>query len=382
MGDLDGDGIADLAIGSPDFTFAALGSYAMGRVDVLSGATNLPLYHLDVDTENFERAAQTLVNMGDIDGDAINDLLISSSSERIAYVVSGVDGHLLYSIYPDNFSHPDDFDIIADLNGDQIPEIVAGFWSESFDPTGPALLFQTGFMRIFDGADGSLMLELHGQRNFQGFAAKVLGASDLNGDGIGDLVTIDKGFGLGNFALRAHSGVNGEELFTVRDQRVNTLSEISIDNLDDFNGDGTPDLLLSGHTFENAAGHATGFTAILSGADGSRLHEILGAGYPWPGRKAANLGDVNGDGVADFGISLPIDVNGESHLGVEVYSGADASLITLIDSGQESWYSHSLAPVSDRDGDGISDLMLGIGDSNTYTESWDSDGEVQIWAVH
>jgi len=382
MGDLNGDGVADLAIASPEHAFPELLTYATGRVDVISGASNLPLYRVDVNPNSFDTAGTTLLNMGDLDGDGINDLWIGAAGRPIAFTVSGADGSLLYRIVAEHFRFATSFDTIDDLNNDGKPEVVVGFWSDSVTLPSSELLFQTGRVQIFDGADGSVMIDVHGHHSFQGFGGRVLNAGDLDGDGVSDIIIIDQGFGLGNFAIRAFSGADGHSLYIVRDQRVNTLSQISIDQLDDFNADGVPDLLLSAHTFENAAGHATGFTAILSGSDGSSLHEIFGPGYPWPGRNAANVGDVSGDGIRDFAVGEPLSVNGVEHLGVKLYSGADASLLAVIDSGQSSWTGHSLSGCSDRDGDGVGELVLGIPQSTRNGVPWESLGEVLIYALH
>lgn len=383
MGDLDGDGIRDWAVGSPFFPPSQPLSYSSGRVEIISGATLLPLYHLDADPDAFEIIGEQLLNLGDLDGDGKDDLLISGNGPANAYVVSGVDGAFLYRIPAQGVQTASSYTIIEDVNGDQLPEIAIGFWAESYHlhSTGE-LMFQAGLIKVIDGATGSRIFEVRGQHDFQGLGSKVLGAGDLDGDGVGDVISMEQGFGLGNFKLRAFSGTDGHALYTVGDERINTVTEISLAMLDDFDGDGTPDLMLSGHTFENAAGNATGFTSILSGRNGTELHRILGRSYLWPGNKASQVGDVNGDGLRDFAVGQPLAVNGIDHFSVHVFSGADASLLAIIDTGDPEYWGHSLSATSDQDGDGIDDLMIGIPNASAGSSTWYGYGALLIYALH
>lgn len=384
MGDLDGDGIADYAATSAGFEFQRA-EWGLGRVEVLSGASGQLLFARDSRGDIDFTLGSMLLNMGDINGDGINDLFISASGPISAYIVSGLDGSIIYRMSNEGgFIFPTSIDGLEDINGDGVREMIMGYWSETYsDQPSGAFHFQAGAVRVFDGATGELLLYIHGNTEFQGLGLQVREIGDLDGDGRNDILTVDAGFGLHNFALRAHSSADGSEIFTRFDTRIDTLASINIDGLGDFNADGTPDILLSVQTRPNQLGHSAALTFILSGIDGSSLEVIRGRSYGFPGRLVRTIGDFDGDGKRDFALGEPLLVNGVDHYSVRVISGADASELAVIDTGVESYFGATFAPLSDQDGDGISDLMIGLPSSELLTSGEGFRfGEVQIYALH
>lgn len=95
LGDVDGDGRADLLTGYP------LGGY----VQVLSGQTALPVLHVPFlnvrndETRNFGAVADVI---GDVNGDSYPDFVVGCDNEldkrpgRV-WVFSGIDGRLLFA---------------------------------------------------------------------------------------------------------------------------------------------------------------------------------------------------------------------------------------------------------------------------------------------
>ena len=81
------------------------------------------------------------------------------------------------------------------------------------------------------------------------------------------------------------------------------------------------------------------------------------------GEIAAPLDDLNGDGIRDFILGAPNETVGDADFAgsAYVYSGADGSLILAI---QEDKTFHqlgsSVAPMSDLDGDGVGEFLLGV----------------------
>lgn len=382
MGDLDGDGISDYATTSAGFDFQRT-EWGDGRVEVISGATQQLIFARDARGDIDFTLGSMLMNLGDINGDGINDLFIHATGPVSAYIVSGLDGSIVYRMVNDPvFLFPESMDTLDDLNGDGVGEFVLGYWGETHsDPASGTFVFQTGAIRIFDGATGEMLQLLYGETDFQGFGKQVRGVGDLDGDGIGDLATVDAGFGLHNFAIRAYSSVNGALLFEQKETRIDTLASVNLDGLDDFNNDGTPDLLLSVETRENQNGHFAALTSVLSGIDGKPLAILRGRTYPWEGRLARAIGDFNGDGKQDFAIGEPLLVGAVDHYSVRIFSGHDASVLAVIDTGVTNAFEATFAPLADQDGDGISELMIGLPNSelNTAGQGFRF-GEVQIYA--
>lgn len=85
-GDVDGDGHADLAVGS--YTYSGAGITRAGRVSVFSGRTGEALVRYDGATAEGNFGYDT-VGMGDLDGDRRQDLVVSSAPLNRVDLVAG-----------------------------------------------------------------------------------------------------------------------------------------------------------------------------------------------------------------------------------------------------------------------------------------------------
>jgi hypothetical protein len=145
----------------------------------------------------------------------------------------------------------------------------------------------------------------------------------------------------------------------------------SLAALDDLDADGVADFALGdpGYTASGAAN--SGQVLILSGADGSTLHSLLGtpaAGQAF-GTALAAL-DADGDGVSDLAVGAP-GGNGA----VWIFSGADGSVlqaITAASPGTGSRFGQALANAGDQNADAKDDLFAGAPGAGTLT------GAVQV----
>ena len=94
---------------------------------------------------------------------------------------------------------------------------------------------------------------------------------------------------------------------------------------------------------------------MYSGMTRERLHTVSGG--TMYGYSMTSLGDVDGDGFADFAAGTPFD---NSNTGVvDVISGLDFSVIyTLTGNAAGDYFGWNLASAGDTDGDGVQDLMI------------------------
>jgi len=99
---------------------------------------------------------------------------------------------------------------------------------------------------------------------------------------------------------------------------------VSASALGDVDGDGFDDFLIGDHRFDAACcGPTDGKVRIISGADGSVLHEHVGDENRI-GSEVADVGDLNSDGVTDYAVGVFLSNNEDE---VFVYSGLDGSLL-------------------------------------------------------
>jgi len=139
-GDTNGDGRADLLVGSPGFlaNFDVLNPVpSPGFVELLSGADASLLRRFDEPTGSDEEFGQSLLSLGDVNGDGRADFAIGAPAHVYAAFVPGAD-----------------------------------------DP---------GHVYAYSGADGSPLWTASGVLSHAGFGFSMSALPDLDGDGVADL---------------------------------------------------------------------------------------------------------------------------------------------------------------------------------------------------
>lgn len=123
----------------------------------------------------------------------------------------------------------------------------------------------------------------------------------------------------------------------------------------DVDGDGIEDVITSAPFAAGADGPAGGVVSVYSGADGQPLHRIAGSNGEGLGISVAAAGDLNGDGRADFAAGT---LGGEC---ARVWSGADGKVLLEL-RGEEpgAQFGRAVAAAGDWNADGVPDLLLSI----------------------
>jgi hypothetical protein len=226
-------------------------------------------------------------------------------------------------------------------------------------------------------AGGTLVWEKAGTDPSGSFGSAVANAGDINGDGRDDVLVV---VGIVTPGGRVHvlSGLDGSVLrtFTGNSSNINAATLGAVASAGDFNSDGTPDLLLGARAGYNLVYGEHGYIIVVSGAPGCDgrsfaancgssldtcvLQHICGsAGGDTFGGNLANVGDVNGDGVADILAGLP-GTFGASAGAAKLFSGATGALLFSGAGGAPpEGYGSTVAAVGDMTRDGVPDFAIG-----------------------
>jgi len=342
VGDLNGDGIADLLIGAASAGAGAGSAYLVyGGANAALSNGILNLDNVAAGTGGFkimgenagDTAGLSVASAGDINGDGYGDLLIGAynndaggSNAGAAYVVYG-------GLNPALSNGVIDLDTIA-----------AG----------------TGGFKIVGEAAGS----------YAGF--NVAAAGDINGDGIGDLIVgaihDNAGGSAAGAAYVVYGGANaalsngilnldtvavGTGGFKIIGENAQDNAGYNVSSAGDVNGDGYADLMVG--AFQNGAGGTNAGAAYLiyGGSNAALVGGILNldlvaagtGGFKITGENAGDhagasvtTADLNHDGYSDLIVGADLNDGGGSDSGAAyvIYGGGKLGLILNGTSGSDT----------------------------------------------
>ncbi len=322
VGDLDGDGVSDVAVSGPDEDTQVGGPLVIdaGQVHLYSGATGAFIRtYASPRPETDAYFGDAILPAGDRDGDGTPDFYVPASRETVGgvenvgrvYLLSGATGEEIASFTSPNPSDGGEFGFdlgrLGDLTGDGVGEVGVSARGETVD--GLAL---AGRLYAFDGATDALVLT-------------ITSPSPLR----------EAGFGY------------------------------TSDDAGDVDGDGVPDIVVGAPFRDTSAGDLAGLLYIVSGADGSAIRTIASPNavtLGFFGRWAAGLGDVTGDGVPDVATGANGEPTQGTYLGrAYVISGATGEVAVELRSPDEQplgFFGELVEAVPDLDGDGLDDLIV------------------------
>ena len=356
LGDLDGDGIPDLAVGSDGDEGGGLNRGAVWILFLDSDGSVKSEQKIDDTVGGFGGALSnadlfgvSLDSPGDLDGDGVVDLVVGAwfdddgglnrgalwilfldtdgtvnSEQKISQTAGGFGGALANG---DGLGYS--VDTLGDLNGDGVPELAVGamYDGDGGNHAGAVWI-------LFLNSDGTVKREQKISPSAGGFTGPispgdmfgvgVAALGDLDGDGVPDLaVGADNDDDGGNnrgamwiLFLNSDGTVKGERKLSSTSGNLGSLDDddyfaLSLASIGDLDGDGREELTVSAiGDDDGGSGHGAIYILFLN-PDGTvrARHKISDTEGGFGGTLGANhflgyaldrIGDLDGDGVCDL----------------------------------------------------------------------------------
>lgn len=363
VGDVNGDGYDDLAVGAPE------ANSGRGAVYVYNGGAAGPDGVADVTLPGSATAlrfGQFIVGAGDLDSDGYDDIAVLSddSSGQRAYVIYGSvagpgngsrSNRVLRSGGTDGFGfayipHPP-FDRLGDTNGDGYDDL---------------LLTADHGIRVYYGSASGIpatagTIVPEDNPTYTGWVPYAGG--DLNRDGYADLAVIheDTEYGIAYELQYFYGSATGVATTGVASTTIPQSTDYSVAAKGDVSGDGIADLayvtsdiwFFAGRNRRNPRATPTSEVGPIDGLS-------------FDGYRARLLGDTNGDGNAELAVSDA----GVIHVYGGNATGFDEIPIETIETDWQEW-----GPAGDLDGDGFADLVY-VTDAAELTVHYGSDADI------
>ncbi len=367
MGDVNGDGVPDYAVGAPHaWKFAGIGLVTadVGATEIRSGANGAVLQSLK-GVGSKDALGTSVAAVMDLTGDGVPELLagapfaysVTATDAGEAYVQSGGTGSLVYTLGGIQTDSEFGAAVAAgDVNLDGRQDFGVGM---------PGYGSDGGRVRVYSGLNGATVLF------DKTFAAghrlgTALAMGDLSADGRADVIAgapFDDVVASNDGRVVAWAGNTGLSLWNAWGNTANDRFGLVVSVVGDVNGDGRLDVAAAAPLTSSTGATNGGYVRVLDGVNGATLWSASGALNEVLGTSVSGAGDVDLDGRADVLVGahqFPLTVIPAGNGFARVYSGdSGAPIETALGIELASGFGAAVAGIGDATGDGIPDAVVG-----------------------
>lgn len=307
-----------------------------GYAYAFDGVNSSKLLELDINANIDDRFGYAVSWLGDISGDGKADIIIGipwktgkkctednpevKNKENKQYqgevmVFDGANGTALLTLNnPEACKAASYFGQavagMGDINGDAKSDIAVGVPMQKVGDNNTQ-----GQVLLFSGADGALIKTLNNpDPQSNAYFGRSIASSDIDGDGIPDIITgapfQDVGGNIDQGKVYLFNGLNGSVIrsFDNPSPQAGSWFGASLAVINDVSGDGKPDILISAPSQDVGSNNDQGQVFIMNSSDGSliaTLNDPTPQAGSFFGLALAAAGDPNGDGKPDILVGAP-----------------------------------------------------------------------------
>jgi len=337
-GDVDRDGHADVLVGLPGDG----ARWDVGRAWVLSGRDGAFLWRLE-GVQPRDLFGTSVAGVGDVDRDGFDDVAVGAPMERRLYhaagsvrVFSGRTGAVLHDIGGADYNDQLGRQVagVGDVDLDLFPDFAA---AAPLDDDGAP---DAGSVRVYSGQSGAILHTFDGATLFEQLGSALAGAGDVDADGRPDLIVgtpFDGRAGASSGSAVVLSGRDGSEIWSAHGAGPETFFGSAVAGVGDVDGDGFADFVVGGYGADEK-GSESGMATLYSGIDGAPMHSVFGERTgDGLGRAVALVGDLDRDGLGDFVVGAPASDGTAAGLGsVRAHNGCPVRARSFCSSSQSS----------------------------------------------
>ncbi|HQO19583.1 MAG TPA: FG-GAP-like repeat-containing protein [Acidobacteriota bacterium] len=375
-GDVNGDGYADVIVGAYGANSQAGKAYLyLGGPSGLSSSAGW--------TRSGEAASNrfgwSVATAGDVNGDGYSDVIVSAigangwAGKAYLYLggASGLSASAGWTRSGEAANNYFGYSVTTagDVNGDGYSDVIVGAYAVN-SYAGKAYLYLGGASGLSASAGWTRSGETAGDY----FGYSIATAGDVNGDGYSDVIV--GAYAANSFVGKAYlylggaSGLSATAGWTRSGEAGGDYFGVSVATAGDVNGDGYSDVIVGAYGANSVTGKAylyLGGASGLSAAEGWTADGEVSWGFF--GGSVATAGDVNGDGYSDVivGAYAANSYTGKAYLYLGGASGLSAAAGWTADGeAADNYFGCSVATAGDVNGDGYSDVIVGVNGANDY----------------